>query len=151
MRMTIGMMTIRTRDDDMRTVSRGVRGEAEKSRPPRLRVKTILERYFRCELQDTRAERVGRKAERIDRVLKRQLRRGARRIRDGVVRVADAVHVAAVEEIERLGDQLDAGAGEETDFLRHARIDRELARQAERVACKAWSAIVARVAVIVEV
>ena len=41
--------------------------------------------------------------------------------------------------------------GEEADLFRHARIDRELARQAERIAAEAWCTIVARVAVIVDV
>src|SRR4051794_15411467 len=153
MRMTIGIRMIRTREDDMRTVSRGVRGEAEKSSSasPRLRVKTILERYLRRELQDARTEGAGRETEWARSVLECQLRRNAGSVRDGVVRVAHAVHIAAVEEVECFRDELDAGAGEEADFLRQARVDRELARQPERIAREAGGAVVARVAIVVEV
>src|SRR3954464_7593188 len=115
--MTTGTTTIRTRDDDMRTLSRGVRGEAEKS-PPRLRAKTILERYLRRELQDARTGGNGGRAKRVRCVLNGQLRRDACGVCDGFVRRAHAVHVAAVEQVERFGDELHARAGEEADLLR---------------------------------
>src|SRR3954453_21187648 len=153
MRTTIGIRTIRTREDDMRTVSRGVRGEAENSSSatPRLRVKTILERYLRRELEDARTEGAGRETEWARSVLECQLRRNAGSVRDGVVRVADAVDVGAVHQVERFGDELHAGAGEEADLLRHARVDRELARQPERIAREAGGAVVARVAIVVDI
>ena len=49
--------------------------------------------------------------------------------------------------VERLGNQLQLRSAPDSDVARDARIERELRRQAPRIASEAWSDVVRRIAV----
>src|SRR5882762_5395115 len=103
----------------------------------------ILKHDLRCELHDARTGREGRESEWVGRrnVLQRELRRNTRHRGCGhcIVGIANTTDIASIEQVERLGDELEARAGENPELLGQARVNRELARQAERVAGKAGS------------
>src|SRR5437868_7430093 len=120
-------------------------------------VTSLLERDLRGELKDSRIHRTGRQTEwvRARLVLYRQLRNlqggSSSRRRDCCIRVAHDVHIAAIRHVETFGDELKLRTAEQTNVLCDARIERELARQAERIARETGHLVVARVAVVVQI